>query len=441
MATNIKNTGSQKYKKSLSLDDRISIASFIETHRSPNGSLSITLNNIAANLEKDPTTISKEVKNRRIMDAQKSYNFARTTTYCLHCDKKNNCESKKKLNSSTKGECRSFTPYVCPQLKKFPWVCNGCPKRGYCQCQKAYYKASDAQNNYELKLKESREGINMPIEEFNTINQIISRGIDKGQSIEHILHSNDIQISTSTAYNYLHKGYFDTNMAKTHRMCRRRTKYRKLSYNSKMLKKLKEGRNYEDFVALRENNPNLIYTEMDTIEGRKGGKLVLSLKVVNVQFQFYFLIENKEASTIVNKLNEIQSIIGLDNFKNIFGVILTDNGTEFTDILGIISDPNTGEIRTNLFFCQPGQSGQKGSCEQNHELFRYILPKGKSFDSYEDSKYELITSHVNSYKRQSIEYSTPYEKFVCFFGKEILEKLNIKLISPNEVLLKPELLK
>lgn len=117
---------------------------------------------------------------------------------------------------------------------------------------------------------------------------------------------------------------------------------------------------------------------MDTIEGRKGGKLVLSLKVINVQFQFYFLIENKEASTIVNKLNEIQAIIGLDNFKNIFGVILTDNGTEFTDIPGIISDPNTWEIRTNLFFCQPRQSGQKGSCEQNHELFRYVLPKGKS---------------------------------------------------------------
>ena len=79
MATNIKNTSSQKYIKLLSLDDRISIASFIETRRLPNGSLSITLNNIAANLEKDPTTISKEVKNRPIMDVQKSYNFARTT--------------------------------------------------------------------------------------------------------------------------------------------------------------------------------------------------------------------------------------------------------------------------------------------------------------------------------------------------------------------------
>ena len=166
----------------------------------PNSSLSITLNNIAANLEKDPTTISKEVKNRRIMDAQKSYNFARTTTYCLHCDKKNNCESKKKLNSSTKGECRSFTPYVCPQLKKFPWVCNGCPKRCYCQCQKAYYKASDAQNNYELKLKESREGINMPIEEFNTINQIISRGIDKGNllSTSYILMTFKYQLAQLT---------------------------------------------------------------------------------------------------------------------------------------------------------------------------------------------------------------------------------------------------
>ena len=73
MATNIKNTSSQKYKKSLSLDDRISIASFIETHWLPNSSLSITLNNIAASLEKDPITISKEDKNRPIMDVQKNH--------------------------------------------------------------------------------------------------------------------------------------------------------------------------------------------------------------------------------------------------------------------------------------------------------------------------------------------------------------------------------
>ncbi len=61
----------------------------------------------------------------------------------------------------------------------------------------------------------------------------------------------------------------------------------------------------------------MIYTQMNTLEGVKGGKYVLSLKVIAVQFQFYFLIDNKEAKTIVNKLNEIQHLIGIDNYKKL----------------------------------------------------------------------------------------------------------------------------
>lgn len=185
----------------------------------------------------------------------------------------------------------------------------------------------------------------------------------------------------------------------------------------------------------------MCYTQMDTIKGVKGGKVILSLKIVNIQFQFYFLLENKTAKCVVDKLNEIQRIIGLENYKRIFGIILTDNGAEFTDIKGIMTDPDSGETRTELYFCQPLQSGQKGSCERNHELFRYILPKGTSFDSYTEETFRLITSHVNSYKRKSIDFSCPIEKFYAFFGKEILDLLNISLIPANEVQLTPELIK
>ena len=86
-------------------------------------------------------------------------------------------------------------------------------------------------------------------------------------------------------------------------------------------------------------------------------------------------------------------------------------------------------------------SYQKGSCENSHERFRYVLPKVVSFDNLTQKDFDLITSHVNSYKIKSIDFSCAIEKFYAFFGKEILDKLNISLIPANDVLLKPELIK
>ncbi len=69
------------------------------------------------------------------------------------------------------------------------------------------------------------------------------------------------------------------------------------------------------------------------------------------------------------------------------------------------------------------------------------MPKGISFNNLNQNDFNLITSHVNSLKRKSTDYSTPIELFYAFFGHEILEKLHISLIEPNSVILSPELLK
>ena len=98
---------------------------------------------------------------------------------------------------------------------------------------------------------------------------------------------------------------------------------------------------------------------------------------------------NKTAKAVVDKINEIQELIDIDAYKQIFGFALTDNGSEFFDIEGISFDPTTGELRTNLFFCHPNR---RGSCEKNHELLRYILPKGKSFDNLTQHDLNLIAS-------------------------------------------------
>lgn len=439
MATNIKHVDSKKYQKALTFEDRVSIKNIIETHREADGSMTLLLNDIGNMLEKDPTTISKEVKMRRtpIILTEPSPTDSR---YCFFCKDNNKCKENKVFR--TFGEkCLHFKRNLCKYTKKFPWVCNGCRKKGYCKLPKSYYNPIPANDSYRMTLVESREGIYLKENEFKEIDSILSNGLSKKQSIEHIIHSNNIQICVKTAYNYLNKGYLSSDKLNTHRMVRLKGKDNQRPYNSKILREKKIGKQYDDFTKLIASNPGIVYTEMDTVIGKPGGKVILSLKVINVQLQFYFLLEDKSAKSVVDKLNEIQSIIGIENYKTIFGIILTDNGAEFTDIDGIMYDSETGELRTKLYFCHPQCSGEKGSCERSHELLRYIIPKGYSFDSYNQETFNKITSHVNSIKRKSTDFSTPIELFRAHFGNEILSKLDISLIDPNSVILSFELLK
>jgi len=440
MATNTKHTSSAKYQKALTLEDRVSIDKIITTHRNPDGSMNILLNDIGRMLEKDPTTISKEVKSRRtpINMATPSYPYAKQ--YCQCCTKTSKCEHKKDM-TSIPGVCPNFEKHICQHLRHFPWVCNGCNKRQCCKWPKSFYNPISSEEAYKYTLEDSRKGIYMSLDEFKEINEIVSAGLKKKQSIEHIIHSNDIPVCTKTLYNYLHQGLFNADVTDTHRMRLFIKESKTHKQNSKILRRAKLGKHYEDFIKLLEQNPSMNYVEMDTVEGTKGGKACLSLKLVKIQLQFYFLLEEKTAHCVVTKLNEIQSIIGIEAYKSIFGIILTDNGSEFTDIDGIMYDSETGELRTQLFFCHPQCSGEKGSCEKNHELFRYIYPKGTTFNYSTQQDFNKATSHVNSLKRKSTDYSTPIELFYAYFGREILDKLNISLIDPNEVVLSPELLK
>ena len=113
---------------------------------------------------------------------------------------------------------------------------------------------------------------------------------------------------------------------------------------------------------------------------------------------------------------------------------------EFSDIEGIEQFPDKEEIATKLFFCDPMNTNQKSQCERNHELLRFILPKGTSFNNLTSEDMKKINSNVNSYKRKSTDYSPPYELLRTKFGPDILKILDVDRIPDNEVYLKPQLL-
>ena len=112
-------------------------------------------------------------------------------------------------------------------------------------------------------------------------------------------------------------------------------------------------------------------------------------------------IENKEADTVNKVFKNLKDLLGYEKFHELFPIILTDNGVEF-------SKPDDIEFngyhvyKTKVFYCDPGHSEQKGKIENNHEYIRRFIPKGTSFDNYNQDDINLMMNHINSVKRDSL---------------------------------------
>ena len=154
-----------------------------------------------------------------------------------------------------------------------------------------------------------------------------------------------------------------------------------------------------------------------------------------------FLLPYKKTEYVTKAFLQIRSVLGIDEFKRLFEVILTDNGSEFFDPLSIEFDFSTGEKISNLFYCDSNCSWQKGTLERNHEFIRYVLPKGSSFASLTQQDCNILASHINSVPRESLNKKTPYEVFSFLDNPQILDKLNITKISPDDVTLTKDIFK
>ena len=160
----------------------------------------------------------------------------------------------------------------------------------------------------------------------------------------------------------------------------------------------------------------------------------------NCDLQLFFYRSDNTARSVTNIFNWFRTALSDEEYEKLFPVILTDRGSEFTDPVPIEVDLSTGVIQTKVFYCDPMNSNQKSKCERNHELFRYIIPKGNSFTVLNPQKTELIMNNVNSYPRKRLGGKSPIAVFKSIYGEAITEKLGLKELSPKDVSLKPSLI-
>ena len=153
-----------------------------------------------------------------------------------------------------------------------------------------------------------------------------------------------------------------------------------------------------------------------------------------------YLIDSKEMKNTVGVFDCLEECLGTEMFRELFQVVLTDNGREFADP-ELFETGKEGKQRTRLYYCEPRKSEQKGKLEKNHEYIRYILPKGKSFDELTQEKVLLMINHINNTTRPKLRGSTPMKQALKKLDKNAMEKLGLKVIPADDIYLKPELLR
>ena len=201
-----------------------------------------------------------------------------------------------------------------------------------------------------------------------------------------------------------------------------------------------DGHKYEDYLSFVKANPTLITTEMDTVYNNQDGPYIQTFFFQNVNFMIGFLHNEKTSASMAGTLDYLQELLEKD-YSKLFSLLLTDRGAEF-EICNLFEvNQETGEFRTNIFYCDPHTPSQKPHVENNHNYIRDILPNGKDLSNLTQDDLNLMFSHINSTPRQSLAGKTPYEAFSFFYGTEILDKLNIQKIEKDMVTLQPYLLK
>ena len=166
-----------------------------------------------------------------------------------------------------------------------------------------------------------------------------------------------------------------------------------------------------------QQHPGTAVVQLDSVEGTKGGKVLLTIHIVSCELMLMFLRDYNDSASVTACIDALYELLGYDTFTKLFPVFLADNGSEFSDPIKIEFDwSGTGEERTRLFYCDPSAPYQKGSCERNHEFIRQIIPKGTSLDALQQADMDLVADHISSYPRPSLGNKTPYEVFsyLCY---------------------------
>ena len=364
------------------------------------------------------------------------------------------CSNYKKcpFGRECKTDCILYSPFHCKRRDRSPGACDGCTNWRHCRFNKYKYSPEDAWNDYRYTLVDSGQGVNLTVKQAKDIADVIAPLLKQGLSPYQILASHpELGISEKTLYNYIEGDVFHEIAGITALDLRRQVSRKISKKKSKGFKKRADnkyliGRNYNDYKQYIDDNPNALITQMDTVYNNETtGPFIQTFKFIPSGILFALYQTEKTSTAMKNGVDTLENILGNDVFRKYVNVLLTDRGSEFYAATDMETGVD-GTTRTRVFYCDPMQSGQKGSIENNHIQLRYILPKQTDLVSLgltDQDALNLVLSHLNSAPVEKFGGKSPLE-VASFMYHDLYEKLisyGIKEIEKDRIVLKPYLLK
>jgi IS30 family transposase len=423
--------------KHLTIDDRKEIEFGLNSGYS--------IRKIADSLHKSPSTISREI-NRYTKHFEPTANLCEHRNICTKTHICHNTVCNKKCSACRLCAqlCSDYNEEKCPKKENNPLkLCNGCSSSNFCWKRRAKYDGIYANKQYRNSLINTRKGFDISDNEMQRIDELVTPFVKKGNSPYAIKQAlgDELTISEATLRRLIDSQQLTARRIDLRDAVKRKPRKKARTMKDEIVLPSKEGHKYTDYQNYLRDNFDSLIVQMDCVEGLKtDSKTLLTLHFPLYHFQLIFLMPAHTSKCVVDVLDNLERVLGYEMFKRIFGLILTDNGHEFTDIAGMERSVFGGK-RTHIYFCDPNRSDQKAQCETNHKLIRYVLPKKTSFEFLTQEKVTLMVNHINSYQRKSLMGVSPYKMVRGVFPTRFLESLGLRMIPARSINLTPSLLK
>lgn len=277
-------------------------------------------------------------------------------------------------------------------------------------CDYDSYSADVAQDDYDKKA--THKGPGLKIGKDHALAKHIEQKILKDKyspdavimEISTGKYQFDTTISTRTLYNYIENGVF---LNLTNKDLPRQGKTQKRRY--RRVRKAQRNVGGKSIIQRPKEADNRLeygHWEMDCIEsGKHKGRSCLLVMVERMTREtIIFKLLSQKQEEVQKRIDRLERSMGRKRFAKKFKSITVDNGSEFLNWPKLEkSCLAQHKKRTQIYYCHPYSSWERGSNEQINGHIRRFIPKGSDISKYTNKRIKEIERWLNSYPRRILD--------------------------------------
>ena len=287
------------------------------------------------------------------------------------------------------------------------------------------YSAIKAQDDYDMKASAKgphlKIGMNKQLVK-NIEKYIVEENYSPYATIERLKDDPSYQetpISVRTLYNYISQELL-LNVTKKDLPRKGKSSRRKYTRVTKRIKDVNAKR-IDDRPQEANDRSELGHWEMDCVEsGRGKGKACLLVLVERKSRKtLIFKLRSQTQKEVQLRIDQYEKKLGIKKFREVFKSITVDNGSEFLDWKNLeqSSVSKRAVLRTQIYYCHPYHSWERGMNEQVNGHIRRFVPKGCAIAKYSTKEILEIQEWLNTYPRKVLNGKSANEVIKEELGK------------------------